>query len=396
MSEPEPSGTEVTPPAAWGTAMPSAGGLVLTAAAAVIAVAGLRSASNIVASLLLAIVITVAVLPLGRAALRRGWPTWAAALVTVVSAIMTLLVVVGGVALSIAQLAATLPQYAPRVQDLTSSLLDRLQRAGVDTGSAETALKNIDIGKVVSVLQSVLSSVLSALSALFFLGVLLFFLAADALGVSQRMQALRTANPHVAQVLVDFVSGTQRYLLVSALFGAIVAVFDVGALYALGIPLAFTWGLLSFLTNFIPNVGFVLGVIPPALLALLEFGPGRMIAVLVAYSVLNVVIQTFIQPRYVGDSVGLNATTTFLALAFWGFVLGPLGALLAIPATLLVRALFVDYRPAARWVNIIIGSGAPAPVRPADATGRDDDGSSDATGDGGSGSDGPAAASAGG
>lgn len=372
MSEADP---QVTPPAAWGTAMPSAAGFLVTAAAGVIAIAGLRAASNIVASLLLAVVITVAVLPLGRRALRAGWPNWAAALVTVVSALTTLLVVVGGVALSIAQLAATLPQYASRVQDLTNHVLDRLREAGVNTGSAETALKNIDIGKVVSLLQSVLSGVLSALSALFFLGVLLFFLAADALGVSRRMAALRAANPHVAQVLVDFVSGTQRYLLVSALFGAIVAVFDVGALYALGIPLAFTWGLLSFLTNFIPNVGFVLGVVPPALLALLEYGPGRMIAVLIAYSVFNVVIQTFIQPRYVGDSVGLNATTTFLALAFWGFVLGPLGALLAIPATLLVRALFIDYRPAARWVAVIIGSGAPAAERPADtASGGDGSG----------------------
>ncbi len=344
--------------------MPSAAGLLIAAAAGVIAIAGVRAASNIVASLLLAIVITVAVLPIGRWSLRRGWPGWAGAILTVTAAITTLLAVVGGVALSIAQLAARLPDYAPRVQQITNHLLTRLHEAGVDTGSAETALKNIDIGKVVSVLQTVLSGVLSALSALFFLGVLLFFLAADALGVTRRIDALRAANPHVAQVLTDFVSGTQRYLLVSALFGAIVAVFDVAALYILGIPLALTWGLLSFLTNFIPNIGFVLGVVPPALLALLEYGPGRMIAVLVVYSVLNVVIQTFIQPRYVGDSVGLNATTTFLALAFWSFVLGPLGALLAIPATLLVRALFVDYRPAARWVTIIVGTGKPGAVRP--------------------------------
>jgi predicted PurR-regulated permease PerM len=58
----------------------------------------------------------------------------------------------------------------------------------------------------------------------------------------------------------------------------------------------------------------------------------------------------------VGDSVGLSATTTFLALAFWGFVFGPLGALLAVPATLLVRALFIDSNPSARWVMLIFGT----------------------------------------
>lgn len=127
------------------------------------------------------------------------------------------------------------------------------------------------------------------------------------------------------------------------------------------------WGLFSFLTNFVPNIGFVLGVIPPALIALLDKGWGSMLAVLVVYSLLNVVIQTFIQPRFVGESVGLSTTMAFLSLAVWAFVLGPLGALLAVPMTLLVRALFLDPDPRARWTSALISStphGAPAPLPP--------------------------------
>jgi hypothetical protein len=72
--------------------------------------------------------------------------------------------------------------------------------------------------------------------------------------------------------------------------------------------------------------------------------------------VLNLVIQTFIQPRYVGDAVGLGTTVTFLSLAVWTFLLGPLGALLAVPMTLLARAILVDADPAAGWVVLILGS----------------------------------------
>ena len=84
------------------------------------------------------------------------------------------------------------------------------------------------------------------------------------------------------------------------------------------------------------------------------------VAVVLVYCVLKVVIQTFIHPRFVGDAVGLNPTVTFLSLALWTFLLGPLGALLAVPATLLVRAILIDADPAAHWARLLIGSTPPA------------------------------------
>jgi AI-2 transport protein TqsA len=128
------------------------------------------------------------------------------------------------------------------------------------------------------------------------------------------------------------------------------------ALWIIGVPLPVLWAVLSFLTNFIPNVGFIIGLIPPALLALLTGGVPEMLLVIGVYCVLNFVIQTVIQPRFVGDSVGLAMTTTFVALVFWAWLLGPIGALLAIPLTLLVKALLVDVDPSARWANALAGS----------------------------------------
>jgi predicted PurR-regulated permease PerM len=171
----------------------------------------------------------------------------------------------------------------------------------------------------------------------------------------------------VVDALREFTRTTQKYLLITALFGAIVAVFDTIALWLLGVPLPLLWGLLAFVTNFIPNIGFVIGLVPPALLALLDGGWKAAVAVLIVYCVLNVVIQTFIQPRFVGDAVGLNPTITFLSLALWTFLLGPLGALLAVPATLLVRAILIDADPSAHWVRLIIGS-TPPPTSTAGAT----------------------------
>jgi predicted PurR-regulated permease PerM len=115
---------------------------------------------------------------------------------------------------------------------------------------------------------------------------------------------------------------------------------------------------LAFVTNFIPNIGFVIGVIPPALIGLLEGGPDLMIAVIVLYSLINMVIQSIIQPRYVGETVGLSTTLTFVSLIFWAWILGPLGALLAVPMTLFFRAILVEADPGAAWMRPLI-SGDP-------------------------------------
>ena len=161
----------------------------------------------------------------------------------------------------------------------------------------------------------------------------------------RQLERARAVRPHVVDAISDFASGTRRYLAVSTVFGLIVAVLDTIALEIIGVPAPVLWGLLAFITNYIPNIGFVIGLIPPAILGLLEGGPSMMIAVIVVYCVLNVVIQTVIQPKVVGDAVGLSTTLTFVSLVFWTWVIGPLGALLAIPLTLLAKALLVDVDP---------------------------------------------------
>jgi predicted PurR-regulated permease PerM len=149
--------------------------------------------------------------------------------------------------------------------------------------------------------------------------------------------------------------------MVSTVFGAIVAVGDWIALTWIGIPAAALWALLAFVTNYIPNIGFVLGLVPPALLGLLDGGWGELLLIVIVYSVLNFVVQTLVQPRFVGDSVGLSMTITFLAVLFWGWVLGALGAFLAVPLTLLVKALLVDVDPHGHWLDVLLREEPRAP-----------------------------------
>jgi predicted PurR-regulated permease PerM len=217
---------------------------------------------------------------------------------------------------------------------------------------------------LVDVATSVLGSIASTLTSLFFIITLIVFLAFDSARVARLADGARAHRPHLVDALITFTHATRVYLGVSAVFGAIVAVIDTVLLYWLGIPGAFIWGVLAFVTNFIPNIGFVIGIIPPALVGLLEGGPGLMLAVIAVYSVVNFVIQSLIQPRYVGEAVGLSTSLTFVSLLFWTWVLGPVGALLAVPMSLLFRAILVEADPEQRWRMPLV-TGRPDDPEPA-------------------------------
>ena len=212
------------------------------------------------------------------------------------------------------------------------------------------------LGTVIGALQNVAGQVSSFGGQLTILVIALTFLVFDIPGISRRRATIARLRPRLADSLDSFGDGLKSYWIVATVFGLIVAVMDVVALQILGVPLALVWGVLAFVTNYIPNIGFVLGLIPPAFIALLSGGVSTMVWVIVIYCVANFVIQTILQPKFTGDAVGINATTAFLSLMFWAYVFGALGALLAIPFTLLFKSLLIDRDPNNRWVNQFIAS----------------------------------------
>jgi predicted PurR-regulated permease PerM len=308
--------------------------------------------------------IVIALSPVQTWLRRHAWPTWLTTLVLVLLAVGVLVLFGLVVVVSLAKLATLLQDDAGRSQDLQNSLASSLSSFGVQPEQLQDALSKVNPAKVVAGIATLLAGLAAAVSSLVFLLCLMLFLSVEASGIDRRLFAVATDRPELAVALRSFAKGTRSYLLVTTVFGFIVAVLDGIALALIGVPLPITWALLAFITNYIPNVGFLIGLVPPALLALITSGVPEMLLVIGVYCVLNFIIQSLIQPRFIGDSVGLAMTTTFVALVFWAWLLGPIGALLAIPLTLLVKALLVDVDPSAGWATALVGSLAPEPKAP--------------------------------
>jgi AI-2 transport protein TqsA len=354
-----PAGASRWPAADGAWPLPRAVLVLLGMAGAVVAAAGLHSAAGIVGPTFLALTIVITIHPLLAWLQHHHLPSWLAVALTMLVTYAALLATATALVLAVARLATLLPSYQQQFTSLLNQTTSRLGELGVTQQQLNTAVSKFDLNSLVGVLQQVLIGVAGVVSDLGFILVLLFFLIIDSSTSPQRLAAAAAQRPQLIAALTNFARATCQYIVVSTVFGLLVALVDVAALYWLDVPLPWLWGLLAFITNYVPNIGFVLGLIPPALLALLEGGVRQAVLVIVAYSVINLVIQSLIQPKVVGDTVGLSITLTFLSLVFWTFVIGPLGALLAVPLTLLTKALLVDADPAARWLDPLITSDRP-------------------------------------
>jgi AI-2 transport protein TqsA len=338
--------------------------LVIVGFAAVfVAVAGLRDLSHIVGPTFLALVLTVAAQPIRPWIVRKGLPAWVGTVLALVAIYAVLLCLALSLAVAGARFAALIPTYEEEFQATVTDGLAWLESAGVDQDQIDAMGGALDLDNILAAVGGLVSGLLAALSSLFLVVTLVFFMVLDASGLSKKLLQLPPARHPLVTSLGSFAHGTRVYLIVSTVFGLIVAAIDTVALLWIGVPLAAVWGLLAFITNYIPNIGFVIGVVPPAVIGLLDGGVGTMVTVIVVYCAVNLVIQTIIQPRVVGESVGLSATLTMLSLVFWAYALGAVGALMAVPLTLFAKAMLVDADPRAAWVSPLL-AGGPAPPDP--------------------------------
>lgn len=344
--------------------MPGGLAALLAIAALLVAAQAMDPIRTIVASTFMALNLVIVVWPIQKA-LSRVIPRILASIVAGIAAIAILIALVLSLGWTIAQLVSELTStraqtYLSKFQSMVEEVVDFAQRHNVDVDTVMTeAVTQIqqNLSTLTSYLAGLLSNITSAIGVMTMIVLILIFMIIDSADFSDRMTRLsQRHNFTLAWALTSFAHGTRRYWVVATVFGLIVALCNWVLLLILGVPLAVVWAMWSFVTNYIPNIGFVLGIVPPAIMALVANSPVTALWVIIGYCVFNVLIQTVIQPRFTGGAVGITTTVAVLSLFLWAYVLGPLGTILAIPATLLLKTLFIDIDPKLRWVNAFIAS----------------------------------------
>lgn len=322
---------------------------------ATVTVFGISAIQGFFAPVFLALVLTICVHPLRLTLERRGIPQGVAT-GTVIAAVFTLLAAfVAALVVAFAQFAALLPQYAPQIEEIGQSIATMLAAIGLDQQQIQAVVSNLDPGRIVAVVGGVLGSVTGMTFALVIILTTLILMAMDATAIPTVFSEVTPEHPAMIEALQSFAIGVRKYLVATTGLGIAQGVLNWLALLLLGVPGAFLWGLLAFLCSFIPNIGYFIAIVPPLVFGFFVGGWGTVVAVVVIYGVINLVVQSIIQPRIVGNAVALSQTVTFVSVLFWALVIGPIGAILAVPLTLLVRTVLIDSDPAAQWWRPIIG-----------------------------------------
>jgi predicted PurR-regulated permease PerM len=306
-------------------------------AAVVVLTAGLRAAAGVLNPILMAGFLALLLQPLVRRLNRLGVAGGGAVALVVFALILFGLALAGFVGISLRQVAVEIPAYSAQLKELSASVTRMLEARGIDAAAyVESALTGPQLGRAAL-------NATGAVASTFGNMVLTLFIFAFMLGGLWEMErrASKRARDHspLAARFMSFSDTLRGYMGVRAVLGLAAAVLDYLVLLVLGVEHALLWGVLSFLLSFVPNIGFTLSMIPPMLLALLEHGWVSAVIVFVAYQVINTVIDNVIGPRFVGKQMNISALVSFLSVLFWAWLLGPTGAILAVPLTVLVREL---------------------------------------------------------
>ena len=326
--------------------------ILVAAASLVIVVAGMRTASTIINPFLIAVFVATLCAPPLFWLQRQGVPTGLAVAIILLGLVVAAFILIVFVGRSLNALTQQLPFYQERLGVIMTGLSAWLSSHGVDMTNVLLS-DYLSPGKVMALIYYMLSTFRGLFTNMFLVFLIVLFILIEASGFPDKLAA---AFPDPEKTLGHFKAMTtsvNQYMGVKAIFSMATGMLIWLILALIGVDFAPTWGMLAFLLNFIPNIGSIIAAVPAILVALLQLGFPAALLALLGYLVVNITIGNFLEPRFMGRRLGLSTLVVFLSLLFWGWVLGPIGMVLSVPLTMIVKIALAANEDT-RWVAVLL------------------------------------------
>ena len=285
---------------------------------------------------ILALFLAVIINPLVQLLVRCRVPRVLAISLLIGLIVMLAIVLLASLGTSLNELARTLPQYRNYLYEPMQTIAPWLQRMGFTVSVVELN-KYIDPNAVMTLVTSLLTQLSNAMSSIFLLLLTVVFMLLEVPQLPAKLQQLMSRPVEGMGAIQRAIDSVSHYLVLKTAISLITGLVVWGMLVLLDVRFAFMWGLLAFALNYIPNIGSVLAAIPPILQVLVFGGLYEALVVLAGYLIVNLVFGNILEPRIMGRGLGLSTLVVFLSLIFWGWLLGPVGMLLSVPLTIIVK-----------------------------------------------------------
>ena len=323
---------------------------LLGAAAVVIIIAGLKLGAGLINQILLAFLLTMCITPLPDWLNRKGVPKGLSI------AISLFVILVGGflITLLLANSIASIIESLPVYEEKLSSLYKDLEEfAAANNLNISELLHKINLSpdKLLAFTGKLLTGLTNTISSSFIIAMLIAFMVIELISYSVGMRKGKREESFLLKWLTGMGGNLRKYVNITALTGVITAVLNFFFLLIMGVDFPFLWAFLSFLMNFIPNIGFIISVIPPALIALLMLGGWQALVVFIGFWFINAIVENVIRPIFMKEGLNISLLTTFLSLLIWGWILGATGAVLGVPLTMVVMKIYQDIHDHEKLAN---------------------------------------------
>jgi predicted PurR-regulated permease PerM len=324
---------------------------LLKVAAVVIIIAGLISAKTIVIPILLAVFITILTSPLlvwlQDKGLRSGFALMG--VVTILVIVVSLLGLL--MSTSLHDFSSNLPLYEEKLRAILQNVTSILHNQGFEFSDSSIS-DLINPSAITQFASGIVKGFGSALTNGFMILLLVIFMLLEASVIPKKLEALHAdASSHMA----EFLHNVKQYMKIKSIFSLITGVLIYACLALIGLDYALLWGILAFLLNFVPNIGSIIAAIPAVILALVQLGFIGSLEVTVVFIIINIMVGSVFEPKYMGEGLGISTLVVFLSLIFWGWVFGPVGMLLSIPLTIMLK-LALQTNTQTRWMAVLLDS----------------------------------------
>ena len=347
--------------------------VLIILASLVVVIGGLKVASGILLPLMVALFVATLSLPLLAALQKIGLPRPLAVLLTLAAIVLVfagLGLLVGGSVTEFTdpQIQASYRAKFQAAVDRSLSHLDvLLSRMKVDTGgrSARELIDPnslLDVGALFGFVGRTLKQAVSVVSNTFLVILTVIFILFEAAAFPDKIRAAMGHRLGALDRFAGIKTEIQNYLAIKTMISMTTGILVGLSLWILGIDFPLLWGLVAFLCNYIPSLGSIIAAVPAVMLTIVQVGFGRALIVAAVFLAINIPLGNFLEPYLLGRRLGLSTLVVFLSLVFWGWVWGPVGMLLSVPLTMIVK-IMLEHTEDLRWIAVLLDARAPDPGR---------------------------------
>lgn len=331
-------------------------------AAFVIVVAGIRAAESIMVTFLLSGFFAIIFAPPFALMQKKGLPAWLSLILVVVFISLFQLLLLSIITTSLSDFSNDLPLYQERLKSLIGGIVTQLNSWGLDI-PRDKLMQHFDPSTLFKLAVDTLGNLGLVLSNSFMIVLTVIFMLFEGASLPGKLQkAFGEGSAHMCHI-ERFLGTVKRYMTIKVVISLATGLLIYIWLLIVGVEYPLLWALIAFLFNFIPNIGSIIAAVPAMILALIQLGPWAMMFTGLGYLMANLVMGNVVEPRYMGRGLGLSTLVVFLSLVFWGWVLGPVGMLLSVPLTMMMKIAFESSEDT-KWLAVLMGPDVDASQQP--------------------------------